>query len=243
MPAERFYIKDPSFKVSNFVTLEKEEFHHLHHVMRLKAGELVDLVDGMGSIAQAQIQVIDKHIATLEVQSIDKKPPPKYKLILAQALPRPAKLEYIIEKSVELGVTELWLFPGALSEKKELSPSQATRMHNISVSAMKQCGRLFLPNITFFPSILSWTPEKIPPDAFFGDTDPSAPSFLSSLQSLDSSSALIAIGPEKGFHDKEVLHMEQILSLKGVKLHQNILRTETAAIHSISLLSTFVLPE
>jgi 16S rRNA (uracil1498-N3)-methyltransferase len=240
MPAERFYIKDQSFELTGSVIIEKEEFHHLHHVMRIKVGEVVDLVDGIGSLAQAQIQSIDKHKATLQIQSLDKILPTENKIILAQALPRLPKLEYIIEKSVELGVTDIWLFPGTLSEKKELSASQDTRIQNITISAMKQCGRLFLPKIIQLPSILSWTSENLPQESFFGDTDSSAPPFLKSLQNLKSSSVLIAIGPEKGFHEKETIHMKNNLRLNGIKLHQNILRTETAAVHSISLLSSFI---
>ncbi len=241
MPAERFYIKDPSFSIKKLITLEKEEFHHLFNVMRLKVGEIVDLIDGKGSVASARIQSIGKHSASLQIQSIHKETTPSYRLILAQAIPRLSNLEYIIEKGVELGVTDLWLFPGTLSEKKELSPSQIERIHHITLSAIKQCGRLFLPNIIFRPSLLSWSPEELPSDSFFGDTRPSAPLFLNSLLSLSSSSLLFAIGPEKGFQEQEVIYMENTLSMKGVKLHQNILRAETAAVHSLSLSSAFIL--
>lgn len=241
MPAERFYINDPSLTVNKLVFLEKEEFHHLVHVMRLRAGETVELMNGMGSLAEALIQSIEKQRATLQIQSLHTESPPHYQLILAQALPRLPKLEYILEKSVELGVSDLWLFPGILSEKKELSSSQMERTHHIIVSAMKQCGRLFLPRFRLCSEILSWTADGIPSAAFFGDTDPSSPPFLEYLLSLSSSSLFMAIGPEKGFHEKEILYMKKNLHLKGVKLHENILRTETAATHFLSLSSAFIL--
>lgn len=240
MPAERFFIQDSSFFINKGVLLEGDEFHHLVHVMRLRVGETAELINGMGSLAEATVKAIGKHSAKLQITSVHTEKPPKYRLILAEALPRFTKLEYVIEKSVELGVTDLWLFPGKLSEKKNLSLTQVERILHITLSAIKQCGRLLIPKIQILPSILEWKQENIPPAAFFGDTDPSAPSFLKALQSLDSSSLLIAIGPEKGFHEDEVIYMEKTLSIKGVSLHKNILRTETAAIHALSLASAFV---
>lgn len=239
MPAERFYIQDPSFTLKKLIILEKEEFHHLMNVMRLKVGERVELINGTGALAEAAIESINKKNAILSIESIHIEPVSSYQLILAQALPRLPRLEYILEKSVELGVTDLWLFPGTFSEKKDLSPSQLERIHHIIVSAMKQCGRLYIPKVSFRPSLLSWTLKEIPSHAFFGDTRPNAPTFLQELLSLDSQSLFIVIGPEKGFQEKEVFFMEKNLHLKGVKLHENILRTETAAIHALSLASSF----
>ncbi len=241
MPAERFYLKDPSFTLNTTVTLEGDEFHHLAHVMRLRVGETAELINGMGSLAGATLQSIGKHSATLQINSVHKEEPPAYQLILAQALPRLPKLEYILEKSVELGVTDLWLFPGILSEKKDLSSTQLQRIHHIILSAMKQCGRLYLPNLQILPSITGWTAKDIPSLAFFGSTDPAAPKFIDDLLKISSSSLLMAIGPEKGFEKQEILYMEKTLHLKGVNIHKNILRAETAATHALSLASAFVM--
>jgi 16S rRNA (uracil1498-N3)-methyltransferase len=240
MPAERFFIKNPSFSINECLTLEGDEFHHLSHVMRLRVGETAELINGMGSLAEVSVKSISKHSAELQITSVHKEEPPKYQLILAEALPRFTKLEYVIEKSVELGVTDLWLFPGKLSEKKDLSPTQMERIHHITLSAMKQCGRLFMPKIQILSSLLEWKKETIAACGFFGDTDPSALRFIEALQSLSPSSLLIVIGPEKGFHKDEVIYMEKTLGIKGVSLHKNILRTETAAIHALSLASSFV---
>lgn len=99
---------------------------------------------------------------------------------------------------------------------------------------MKQCGRLFIPKITLLPPLLKWTSEGIPEQAFFGDTRANASPFP---KSLDSKSCLIVIGPEKGLQEKEVFHLETNLHMKGLKLHENILRTDTASICALSLAS------
>ena len=240
MPAERFFIQDSSFSVNKCITLEGDEFHHLAHVMRLRVGETAELINGLGDLAVVTVKSIGKHNAELQINSIYTEKQQAYQLILAEALPRFTKLEYVIEKSVELGVTDLWLFPGTLSEKKDLSPTQMERIRHLTLSAMKQCGRLFLPKIQILPSLLQWKKDIVPSAAFFGDTDPAAPKFIDALQSLSSTSLLIVVGPEKGFHKEEVLYMEKSLHIQGVSLHKNILRTETAAIHALSLASAFV---
>lgn len=239
MPAERFFTSDPLLE-NTVASLQDEEFHHLIHVMRGKIGQEVELINGKGALAKATLKSIQKHTASLLIESVYEEKEPPHQLILAQALPRLPKLEYIIEKSVELGVTDLWLFPGTLSEKKEFSENQMDRIHHICLSAVKQCGRLFMPRISFKPSILTWSLNDLPSERYFGDTRSGAPTLLDSLKANPFNSFLIAIGPEKGFHEKETLHMEKTLLFKGVKLHPNILRAETAAIHALSLSSAFL---
>ncbi len=241
MPIERFYINTPLEK-NDTVFLKNEEFHHLAHVVRLKKGEIIELINGKGILAQSIIESLENKQAVLSILSIEKKTKPTYELILAQATPRQPRLEYILEKSVELGVTKIWLFPGMLSEKKEFSSSQIDRINHIIISAAKQCGRLHLPELTFYSPLLSWTPPSSEITCFFGDTKaPSSNSFLLHMQKKVENSILIAIGPEKGFHIKETVHMRDSLGMNGVFLHSNILRTDTAAIFSLSIASAFLI--
>lgn len=235
MPDNRFYIQIQDFDPDQSLFLEKEEFHHLAHVMRLKTGETVELINGTGSLAEATITSLDKHRASLRITSIEKKEQSSHRLILAQALPRLPRLEYIIEKSVELGVTELWLFPGIFSEKKDISSAGMERLNHIVLSAIKQCGRLYMPKILLLPPLLKWTSKETPSNAFFGDTRSTAHPFPNSVPN---NSFLIVIGPEKGLHKKEVLYLETDLCMTGIKLHENILRTDTAAICALSLASS-----
>jgi 16S rRNA (uracil1498-N3)-methyltransferase len=239
MPVERFYVPDP-LENGEVVTIQEEEFHHLSRVIRVRVKDSIELVNGMGSLAKAHVEELSKHHATARIYEVQKKQKPSHDCILALAIPKAMRLEYIAEKSVELGITKLWLFPGSLSEKKEISSSQERRLRAIFLSALKQCGRLFLPSLTFMPSILSWKESDIPPSSFFGDTDPKAPSFLSLLSLHQASSSfLFAIGPEGGFHTKELDYMKKNLHMQGVSLHKNILRVDTAAICALSLSSFF----
>jgi 16S rRNA (uracil1498-N3)-methyltransferase len=232
MPADRFFIASP-LPLGQEVILEDSEFHHLIHVMRLKVDEMIELVNGQGSLAHARIKQITKKQALLSIENVHHQLSIGKELILAQAMPRINRLDFIIEKGTELGATQFWLFPGSHSERKMLTEHQLERFENLSIASMKQCGRLFLPKIEVKPALEKW--KKLDMPSYFGDVRETAPSFHKALKR--SESALFFIGPEAGFNDKEV---ELLLKLgaEGVKLHDNILRTDTAALVALCLMST-----
>jgi len=232
MPAYRYYV-DHGLNVRSMCEVEGSEQHHLIHVMRAEKGDRVELVNGRGSLAQAEIISISRNTASVRIESVINESSQQSTLILAQALPRLNRLDTIVEKGTELGMTELWLFPGALSERKALNKKQLDRVKHIAVAAMKQSGRLFLPNIRLLSSLIDW--ERPEGQLFFGDLHPDAPKLYSA--EIDKSlTVAIFIGPESGFTGKE----EELLKnwgARGVQLHQNVLRTDTAAIAALCYLS------
>jgi len=234
MPAERYFYPNNLIE-KEVISLEDSEFHHLAHVMRAKEGGLVELVNGTGYLAKARIEAIKKKSAELVIQSVIHEPCPLFNSILAQAIPRGNRLDTILEKSTELGVSEIWLFPGKHSERKEISENQLEKITQTLIVAMKQCGRLYLPSIVVKSKLARWEPLAYP--AYFGDVEPSAPLFLQVLQKEDNKQGIIFfIGPESGFNDDETARLKD-LGAKGVKLNNNILRTDTAAIAAVALIS------
>jgi 16S rRNA (uracil1498-N3)-methyltransferase len=233
MPKERHYVPK-EFILDQEVYIDGPEFHHLITVMRTKHGELIELVNGRGDYAIAELTQIQKKQASLSIKSLSKTVTAPTQIVLAQAIPRHNRLDFIIEKGTELGMTNLWLFPGQHSEKKEISPTQMERLNHIAISAMKQCGRLFLPEIVVLPSLTKWEAPQLP--LFFGSFAPNAPLFLDHLQKRPAQSSIFCIGPESGFSSSEEKLLEN-LGGTGVKLHTNILRTETAAITALVLMT------
>ncbi len=224
MPAERFYL---DADLSDTVTLEGTEFHHLAHVMRVRIGDTVELVNGRGSLAQGKVTSLSKQSATLEILSSAQSPLPPPHLFLAVPLLRPAKLEFIIEKGTELGADAFFLYSAHHSEKEGLSPNQKERLQHIAISAMKQCGRLDLPPIHL---VSQWEELfEIPATHLFGDTRPTAKPISPKKEKV-----LFITGPEKGFSEKEVKSLDQ--KGVGVRLHKNILRAETAPLVALCLL-------
>lgn len=239
MPHSRFFIDKP-LQNKETLTLEEEEFHHLR-VMRIEEGEEIELVNGKNELAKACVEKIAKASAHLKIVSVKTEKEPRPKLILAQALARMPKLEWIIEKGVELGASEFWLFPSQQSEIKELTPSQFKRLNLIAISAMKQSGRLDLPPLLFFPS---WNKLPSPTGTtFFGDVRETAPTLfeLWKKDPAPKQPLTLFIGPEKGFKAEEHTLLETERHALGIHLHTNILRTETASLAGLALLNTLYL--
>lgn len=220
--ANRFFL-EAIFSEGQKQILEGTEFHHLANVMRVEVGELIELVNGKNQLAKAVVENLSKRSAELTILTIQESPQKK-SLTLAQALFRPPRLEWLVEKAVELGASEIWLFPTTRSEKKSLSEAQLARLEQISISALKQCHRLDLPQIQLFSSLAE---VPTPGTLFFGDLRPNTPA-----PSQASLPATLFIGPEGGFTDEEIRYLEQ-KGAKGIHLHENILRAETAAIAAL----------
>lgn len=232
MPAERFFFDDSLDQPE--IILEGEELRHLK-VMRLQEGEDLEIINGRGQLAMGKVSNLEKRHATIHI--INKKDFPKasFELIVAQAIPRASRLDLIVEKGTELGMTQLWLFPGDRSERPTLSPTQQKRVRHLSIAAIKQCGRLHLPELHLLPPLKRWDPLKLP--SFFGDLDPDAPPFEKLWKENPPQKGFsFIIGPESGLSKKEEALCRE-LGAKGVKLHSNILRTDTAPLVVLSLAS------
>lgn len=236
MPAERYFTKEP-LKEQGEITLVDQELHHLAHVMRSRVGETVELVNGRGALATAVIESLSKQQARLRISQVHVEPKNPFEVILIQAIPRINRLDFIIEKGTELGMTQLWLLPSFHSERKTFSESQMERFHSLSIAAMKQCGRLYLPEIQITPSLASW--QKLPYPLFFGDLDPQAPSFGQAWKSAEiHKGVFFATGPESGFTESELAEL-RLLGGVGVRLNEYVLRTETASVMALSLIAHF----
>ncbi|MBS3903818.1 MAG: 16S rRNA (uracil(1498)-N(3))-methyltransferase [Simkania sp.] len=231
MPAERFFTHLP-FTQGATIFLEGTEAFHLVRVMRARVGDEIELVNGKGQLAQATLKAILKEHAELTLGSIHQAPMATPSFILCIALPRFPRLEWIIEKGTELGADAFYLFPGELSEKTTLSTQQVKRLHLLSIAALKQCGRLDLPEVVLKPPLSQW--DQPPGVLLFGDTCPGAPL----LSAIKEHPVLFFSGPEAGFSSKE-LRLFAHWQAQGVSLHRNILRADTAPIAAAAILSTY----
>lgn len=230
MPVERFFIDNPLLEKTT-VILERSEAFHLTHVIRLKVGDVVELVNGKNALASACILSIHKLETSLFVEKTLHNPAPKPHLILCVAYPRFARLEVVIEKGTELNVSSFWLFPGDRSEKKALSKNQKERLEHLCIAAMKQCGRLDLPSILTLPSLSAW--KKPEGTLFFGDPEEK----IASLRPIQPPCFFFS-GPGAGFSEKELSFMKN-WGAQGISLSKNVLKADTAPIAAAAILAQF----
>jgi 16S rRNA (uracil1498-N3)-methyltransferase len=235
MPANRYFC-DADFKVGAQVSLEGAECHHLLHVMRASINQELELVNGRGALAHSRLISFEKkRRAVCFVEEVQQEEKPTSSIRLIQALPRASRLDTIVEKTTELGIDELILFPGKLSERKVYSEKSWQRLKGVAIAAMKQCGRLYLPAFSLWSGIDRWEKLKVP--AFFGDLNLQAPKLSDELSQISRRESItFIVGPEAGFTSEEEEQLK-VLGVKGVRLHHNILRTDTASIVALALIS------
>lgn len=219
---ELFY--DPHLTTST-QKLPEAESHHCMRVLRKKAGEEIAITNGKNLWVKAKLTQINNKTCAFNIFETHTINPPMYETILAIA---PTKnfdrMEWLIEKCVELGITKVEFFTGFHSERRILKND---RLYKKAVSAMKQSGQLLMPQwteISSFSSLIdnyqSFNGQKFIP---VQDGKP----FLE--KAAYNQSVIMVIGPEGGFSDQELDEAYQA-RFTPVSLNQNRLRTETAGL-------------
>jgi 16S rRNA (uracil1498-N3)-methyltransferase len=232
MPDNRFYIEEKLNRNTSYSITGKELGHM--HVMRIKENEKITLVNGKNELGIGYISRIEKEFIEVMIEEVEVQKP-SYQIDLYQGLCKPVHLDFILEKGCELGVTDIHLVPMEYSEVKGFS--RMDRMNNVLIAAIKQCGRLDLPKIHLEENLyhLNLSDKNV----YFGDMRSHAPFFIHETLAKEKPVHFF-IGPEKGFSKKEVAFLENQYHAKGVKLHENTLRTETAAITAIMITSLII---
>ncbi len=227
----RFYSNNIS---GNKILLDHEENRHLFKVLRLREGDKIEAVDGLGNLYLGEItSFVDKQaqIELKEKQFVEKEQCP---IIAAVAMTKSSnRFEYFVEKATEIGVDEIV----PLVTKRTLQPRfKLDRLNKIIISAGKQSGRVRFPilreKMTLNDLIESYPIKQ----KYFAHCEEEQERF-SITQLYDKSLAsLILIGPEGDFTQVEIdsLILNQF---KPITLGTNRLRVETAAVYAVSLMS------
>ena len=228
MPANRFFL-NTSFNEKAHVLLEGSEWHHMVRVMRVELGDRVELINGQGALAVANVLEHRKKSSLLVINSLSFTPP-DLKLGLAQSLVRSSKLKLVIEKGTELGVTDFYFFLADGGEVKVAKEKQ--KWQEVAMAALKQCGRLHMPRFHVFNS-LDESLNKMTLPAFYLDTSDNAPLLKNCVHVKE---ATFFVGPERGFTEQERALFASN-TVQGISIHENILRTETAGFVALSIFS------
>ncbi len=239
-----FFVEDNS-RNGNSYYIEGHDFNHIKNVLRMHDGDTILVSEnGMSHLCEIKSLEGDTCIAEIIEENFQNTDLP-VEIHLFQALPKGDKMEFIIQKTVELGVDKIYPVEMKrcvvkLDDKKKKSKIQ--RWQSISESAAKQSKRCKIPEIG---DVLSFKQamEKVK------EMDLFLVPFESKRGMLDTKDALseiksgmkigIIIGPEGGFEDKEV---EDAVAVGGktVSLGSRILRTETAAMTSVGMVMLHV---
>ncbi|MCP2044530.1 16S rRNA (uracil(1498)-N(3))-methyltransferase [Pontibacter sp. HSC-36F09] len=234
-----FYTPDIS---SDIYTLAEDESKHCTRVLRLHQGDTVYLVDGRGGRYTAIIQ--DAHQKRCQLQIIDKQLEygklPYYVHIAVAPTKNMDRIEWFVEKAVEIGVSAITFLECEHSERKQL---RLDRIEKIAVSAMKQSQKGYLPFLNELTPFQRFIKTCIPEDTFIAHLEDDATKSIKDHYKPNRQHCIL-IGPEGDFSITEIAAAYEA-GIKPVTLGQSRLRTETAALvacHTLHVLHDIYAP-
>lgn len=225
-----FYAPPPQIHES-LIELKGQEAVHASKVLRYGKDDDIIVVDGQGTYYEGMIRCVSNDFVQIETTLTKRQKQPKAKLAVG-IIKKQSRLEFIVEKAVELGIREINFFRGEHSVKQNV---RRERLTSVAISAMKQSLQAWLPGIHQFESLHSVIDHH------------SACNFIAGRQSADktfttaqknSNGKLLLVGPEGGFSAEEFALLQNHQT-DFVGLGPNRLRTETAALSMLVQFSSF----
>lgn len=214
--------------------LDEHACRHLIQVLRMRTGDGFILFNGQGLAWQARLKNADKRNAVASIeQALPGNTESPLSIHLGLSISKGERMDYAIQKAIELGVTEITpLFTRYSMVKLDDKRKDKRHQHwqGIIIGACEQCGRNLLP--TLHPAIDNnmWINQLDTDQKLL--LDPLAPQTLSDLKDTPQSISLY-IGPEGGLSDEEMEAAKQA-GFVGIQLGPRVLRTETAVVASLT---------
>jgi len=233
MRVNRLFVEQP-LHAHGQATLPEAAAGHLLRVLRAGVGDACVLFNGDGHDYEARIVAVGKHDAVVEVLSartLTNESP--LRITLLQALARGDKMDWILQKATELGVSAVVPVASERSEVKldgERSGKRASHWRNLVVAACEQSGRATVPSVAM--------PLTLPADSRRLLLDPDATKGLRDSAVSGSDTLVLAIGPEGGWSVRDV-ELLRAAGFIGIRLGPRVLRTETAGLAAIAALQSW----
>ncbi|MDE0018103.1 16S rRNA (uracil(1498)-N(3))-methyltransferase [Candidatus Poribacteria bacterium] len=235
-----FYVPTPQIHTDT-ATITDSEQHHLRNVLRLTPGATIRIIDGQGNVYTAEVIDIGTNRKPSEARILTHEFHESLlpALTLFQGLPKNDKMELILQKATEIGVTQIVPIDSEHALQKP-SQNRYQRWHRVVISATKQCQRTWLPKLcepqTFEASLtqIDTFSLRLILNPYLAQ-EPRPQHIKTVLREISQPTSIaLFVGPEGGFSEQEVT-----AAIKNgcvpVTLGTNILRTETAAIVAVAI--------
>ncbi|HSY10165.1 MAG TPA: RsmE family RNA methyltransferase [Candidatus Dormibacteraeota bacterium] len=241
----RFYLP-PEHCAGDTLRLDGREAHHALHVLRLKRGELLTVLDGVGNVFMCAVEDCARNVITLSVSLKNFVPALPCSITLLQAVPKGKIIESIIQKSVELGARKI---VPVLSERvvtqldDEDAGNKRDKWQSVAIEAIKQCGAAWLPKVEVPMTIEQFLARKDKFDlSLVGSLQKERRHPREVLRGYEKKHGRLSqnvgawIGPEGDFTSEELKTIQNSGALP-ISLGNLVLRVETAAIYCLSILN------
>ncbi len=214
------------------IILDEIDSKHLSKSLRKKMGDIIRITNGNGLEINGKIIRLGKNI---KVNVINKKQHKKADISIHVAmspLKNPSRFEWFVEKSTEIGISEITPIITKFSEKRKIN---IDRLNKIVISSMKQSNQFYLPKVNLITSF----------DDFLKlNKDYKLIAHLKNNNSFNKKSIankdqiVIMIGPEGGFSEEEILKASKE-KVKEISFGKNRLRSETAGVFAVSIINNY----
>ena len=227
--------------IENKVLLDDGDIHHLLNVMRAKEGTNIEVVDNK-TLYLCEVKNLNP-LGIYTIKTLNFNPELDKKVVLFFALAKGDKIDFVVQKATELGVEKIVLFSSKRCvvdfSNKDIN-KKLDRYKKIAKEASEQSHRLIVPEILGVYKIEDINKEMLCDINYVAYEKLSySDTFLNELKVKTSSSISVFIGPEGGFEEGEINRLED-LGVYPITLGKRILRTETAAVNILSVISYLI---
>lgn len=229
MPETRLFVDAP---LSGAVELDAARAHYLRNVLRLGPGARVALFNGRDGEVAARVERLDKRAAVLVVEAPRRAPAAEPDLWLLFAPIKRARVDFLVEKATELGVSRLM---PVFTERTNVERVKDERLLAICVEAAEQSERLTVPVVAEpcdLPRALAGWPAERP--LFLCAEAGAATPVAEAVAASTGRPAAFLTGPEGGFSKGELDHLRQLPFVVPVSLGPRVLRADTAALAALA---------
>jgi 16S rRNA (uracil1498-N3)-methyltransferase len=231
----RIYV-DAALRSGAALALNVPQTHYLRHVLRLKLGDEVLVFNGCDGEWLATLGLVDKHALSLVVGERTRAQTPALGLHYLFAPLKHARLDYMVQKAVELGASRL---QPVLTQHSQVARVNLDRMKANAIEAAEQCGILSLPEtappVTLEAMVAARDPARL---LIFCDEDAAVTDPLAALipqRRPEPQPLAVLVGPEGGFAEHERSMLLGLPNVVRISLGPRILRADTAAVAALAL--------
>jgi len=236
MSTPRFYLDQPLARGARF-TLPPGPARHAARALRLAVDDAIVLFNGRGGEYTARIERIQKDDVAVSLTGFaDTERESRLRVMLAQGISSGERMDYTLQKAVELGVAAIQPIAAKRSVVKlagERADKRVAHWQGVVASACEQCGRNQVPPVSAPLTLANWLGQSSGRLLFLS---PLADARLADLPAPTGTDCLVA-GPEGGFEADEIAALHAAGAIP-VRLGARVLRTETAALAALAAMQT-----
>jgi len=221
----------PELLAGDEAAVEGDAYRHLFRARRLAVGERLRVVDGDGAARWAEVAAVDRRRGLLRLLDPAPSGEPGYRLELLVAVPKKERASWLVEKATELGVVAV-RFVETERGPRSLGPGTRERLRRIAGSAVEQCGRARVPEVT---GVHAWSEVPGLLVGFAGRWVLDTGAGGGGWGDERGDAGAVLVGPEGGWSEAEAAQLSA-LGCRPVGLGERVLRDETAAVVAAAVL-------